>query len=447
VKGGKANIKLKKKGTPYWVKVPENKLTAGSPIDNIPLPQKVIIPLRQHKGAPCKALVEKGDKVLTGQKIGDSADFIAAPVHATVSGEVSDVITLKEPGTGQQSQALLLTSDGEDKWVELPVPKDPEALSPNEILTRIREAGVVGLGGAVFPSHVKLSPPEDSKIDTVILNGCECEPYLTSDHRVMLEYGHEVLSGLNIICRLLSPDSVFIAIEDNKTDAIEHLEGLVVSMGDKNRFKTVPLKSRYTIGAREILIKVLLGREIPINGRARDIGVVVHNVSTAKAIHDAVVEGKPFIERVVTVSGAVKNPKNLLVRLGTPLGSLIEYCGGIDERANEVIIGGPMMGISQPDLGFPVTKGTSCLLVRESKPAREQACINCGECLVVCPMRLEPTLLAKYAKAGRYEDCKRAYIDVCFECGLCTYVCPANIPILQYIKIAKGELARRAASE
>jgi len=326
------DIRLKKKGIRYGVYLPDHKLSAQSPIEVAPLPERVIISLSQNAGASCKDLVEEGDKVLTGQKIGDSEDFVSAPVHATVSGEVSYVTTLIEPGTGQQKKALLLTSDGKDNWVKLNVSRNPDELSIKEILEKIREAGVVGLGGAVFPSHVKLSPPEDRKIDTVILNGCECEPYLTSDHRVMLEYGHEVLSGLNIICKLLSPDNVFIAIEDNKTDAIEYLKGLVLSMGGKNRFKTVPLKSRYPIGAREILIKVLLGREIPINGRARDIGVVVHNVSTAKAIHDAVVEGKPFIERVVTVSGAVKNPKNLLVRLGTPLGNLIEHCGVTDKK-------------------------------------------------------------------------------------------------------------------
>jgi electron transport complex protein RnfC len=445
VKGVKVNILLKKKSTPYWVKIPENKLTAGSPIDTIPLPEKVIIPLHQHMGAPCQALVKRGDKVLAGQKIGDSGDFLAAPVHASISGEVSDTIMFIDSGSGQPGQALLLTSDGEDNWVELEVPKNPEELSTKEILRKIREAGVVGMGGAVAPTHAKLSPPKGKKIDTVILNGCECEAFLTSDHRVMLEYGEKVLSGLNIICKVLSPDNVYIGIEDNKADAIDHLAKLIVAMGFKEDFKIVPLKSRYPSGAREILIKVLLGREIPINGRALDIGVVVHNVSTAKAIHDAVIEGKPLIEEVITVTGAVKKPKNLLVRLGTPIRNLIEYCGGIDGKANEVILGGPMMGVSQIDINAPVTKGNRCLLVKETKPIKEQDCVRCGQCLEVCAMRLAPTLLAKYAKAGRYEDCKRAYIDDCFECGACAYACPANIPLLQYIRIAKRELAKKAA--
>jgi len=338
-----------------------------------------------------------------------------------------------------------------------------------EILDRIRAAGLVGLGGATFPTHVKLSPSKDKKIDTVILNGCECEPYITSDHRVMLEYGEKVLSGLNIIRKVLSPDNIYIAIEDNKEDAIDHLENLIVAMGFKDNFKIVPLKAKYPMGAEKTLIKTLLNREVPIGGLPLDIGVIVHNVSTTKAIRDAIFEGRPFIERVVTVTGAVKNPKNLLVRLGTPLRSLIDYCGGIDQgmslesrvrgegdsrlqtpdsRPLEVILGGPMMGISQADLDFPVTKGTSCVLVKESRPIREQDCISCGRCLQACPMHLIPTMLAKYAKAGRYDDCKKVYyIDDCFECGSCAYVCPANIPIVQYTKVAKRELIKRAAKK
>ncbi len=440
-------IRLKKKGTPYGVKLPESKLTAGSPIEPAPLPEKVIIPLHQNIGAPCKPLVKRGDKVLTGQKIGDSEKYVNAPVHATVSGEISGITMVVNPPTGQMVEALVVTSDGADKWVEFEAPKDPEALSVKEILDRVRGAGLVGLGGAAFPTHVKLSPPKGKKIDTVILNGCECEPYMTSDHKVMLEYGEKVLSGLNIIRKVLSPDTTYIAIEDNKDDAIDHLEELIVAMGFKENFKIIPLKSKYPMGAEKTLIGTILNREVPIGGLPLDVGVVVHNVSTAKAIHDAIFEGKPFVERVVTVTGAVKNPKNLLVRLGTPLRSLIEYCGGIDGKASEVILGGPMMGISQPDLDFPVTKGTNCVLVKESSPIREQDCISCGRCLEVCPMHLMPTILAKYAKASRYDDCKEAYIDGCFECGACAYTCPANIPIVQYIKIAKSELIRRAANK
>jgi len=441
------SIRLKKRDASYGVKVPESKLTAESPIEPAPLPERVIIPLHQNIGAPCEAVAKRGDKVLTGQKIGDSERFVNAPVHATVSGEITGTTMVINPPTARLVTALVITSDGKDEWVKLEAPGEPETLSVKEILDRIRAAGLVGLGGAAFPTHVKLSPPKDKKIDTVILNGCECEPYITSDHRVMLEYGKKVLSGLSIIRKVLSPDTTYIAIEDNKPDAIDHLKSLIVAMGFKEDFKIIPLKSKYPMGAEKTLIGTILDREVPIGGLPLDVGVVVHNVSTAKAIYDAVVEGKPFVERVVTVTGAVKNPKNLLVRLGTPLRSLIEYCGGIDGKASEVILGGPMMGISQPDLDFPVTKGTSCVLVKESTPIREQDCISCGKCVEVCPMYLIPTILAKYAKAGRYDDCKEAYIADCFECGACAYVCPANIPIVQYIKVAKSELIRRAANK
>ncbi|MCL0059363.1 electron transport complex subunit RsxC [Dehalococcoidia bacterium] len=439
-------IRLRTKGTSYGVKLPENKLTQESPIEPIPLPQKVIIPLHQNIGAPCQALVKKGQKVLAGQKIGDSERFVNAPVHATISGEISAITTVINPPTGQPVAAFVITSDGADRWVELEPPEEPEALSVKEILGKIRGAGLVGLGGATIPTHVKLSPPEGKKIDTVILNGCECEPYITSDHRVMLEYGEKILSGLNIIRKVLSPHNIYIAIEDNKPDAIDHLEKLILAMGFKEDFKIVPLKSQYPMGAEKTLLNTLLGREVPIGGLPLDVGVVIHNISTTKAIHDAVFEGKPLVERVVTVTGAVKNPKNLLVRLGTPLRNLIDYCGGIDGKADEVILGGPMMGISQPDLDFPVTKGTGCVLVKESSPIRERDCISCGRCLKACPMHLMPTMLAKYAKAGRYDDCKKFYIDNCFECGTCAYVCPANIPIVQYTKIAKSELIKRAAT-
>ena len=440
------NIRLKKKGTPYGVKVPESKLSEKIPIEPAPLPEKVIIPLQQNIGAPCQALVKRGDKVLTGQKIGDSEKFVSAPVHATVSGEISGTTMVVNPPTGALIESLIITSDGKDEWVKLSPPKHPEKLSAKEILERIREAGLVGLGGAAFPTHVKLSPPKGKEIDTVILNGCECEPFVTSDHRIMLEYGEQVLSGLNIISRVLSPQSVYIAIEDNKEDAIDHMEKMTKKL-KLTGFRIAPLKSKYPMGAEKTLIEMILGREVPIGGLPLDVGVVVHNVSTAKAIHDAVVSGKPLIERVITVTGAVKHPKNLLTRFGTPLRSLIEYCGGMDDRANKVILGGPMMGIAQFDLDFPAVKGTNSILVTESAPLREQDCISCGQCIEICPMRLMPTLLARYAKASRYDECKENYIDDCFECGACTYACPANIPLVQYIKVAKKELLKRKVSK
>ncbi len=439
------SIRLQKKTTPYGVKVPENKFTSESSIEPAPLPEMVILPLQQNLGAPGEALVNKGDKVLTGQKIADTDKFVSAPVHATISGAVTNITTVINPPTGQMMKAIAITSDGADEWAELHPPEHPEALSTEEILKRIHEAGIVGMGGATFPTHVKLAPPKDKPIDTVILNGCECEPYITSDHRVMLEYGEKVLSGLNILKKVLSPVNVYIAIEDNKEDAIDHLEELTVKAGYD--FTIAPIKTKYPMGAEKTLIKTILNREVPIGGLPLNVGVVVHNVGTVKAIHDAIYEGKPFIERVVTVTGAVKNPKNLLVRFGTPIKNLIEYCGGITEDGGEIIIGGPMMGLSQFDLGFPVCKGTNCVLVMTAQPIREMDCISCSRCINVCPMRLMPTLYPKYVKAGRYDECAAAYIENCPECGACAYVCPSNIPIVQYIKVAKKELRNRQVAK
>ncbi|MFU8797013.1 MAG: electron transport complex subunit RsxC [Dehalococcoidia bacterium] len=441
----RSGIILRKKSSPHGVKVPERKLTAQKPIERAPLPEKAIISLHQNPGAPGEALVRRGDRVLTGQKIGDSDKFVSAPVHATVSGEITGTTMVINPPTAQPVEALIVTSDGTDEWVELEPAERAEDLPAEDVLKRIRQAGLVGLGGAAFPSHIKLAPPKDAKIDTIILNGCECEPYATSDHRVMLEYGEKVLSGLNIIRRLLSPRLAYIAIEDNKEDAIAHMEELIVSMGIGNDVKIVPLESKYPMGAERILTKLLLGREVPIGGLPLDVGVVIHNVGTAHAIHEAVVEGKPLIERVITVTGAVRDPKNLLVRFGTPLRTLIEFCGGTVGKANKVILGGPMMGFAQFDLDFPTVKGTNSLVIKEDYSVAEQNCIRCGRCIEVCPMQLMPTLLARCAKAGRYDECKEAYIDNCFECGVCAYACPANIPIVQHIKVAKRELAKRAA--
>ncbi len=441
------NIRLKLTGARRGAKVPESKITAASPIEPIPLPEKVIIPMQQHIGAENAPITPRGTPVLTGQKIGESEKYISAPVHATISGEISGSSVVINPPTGELTKTLSIISDGADKWVELEKAKDPKSLSVKKIIEKVKEAGIVGMGGAAFPTHVKLQPPKEKKIDTVILNGCECEPFVTADHRIMLEYGEQVLSGLNIIRKTLAPQNVYIGIEDNKEDAIEHLEELISKSAFAQDFKIVPLKSKYPTGAERTLIEVILGREVPIGGLPMDVGVVVQNVGTAKAIHDAIFEGKPLVERVVTVTGAVKQPKNLLVRIGTPLRNLIEYCGGTEEDANEIILGGPMMGISHFDLDFPVTKGTSCVLVKESIPVKEQECINCGRCLQVCPMRLMPTMLTKYAKTGRYDACVEAYVDNCVECGSCAYACPARIPIVQYIKVAKKELGRRKVNK
>ncbi len=437
------DIVLKKKGASHGVKVPESKLTACSTIEAAPLPERIVIPLHQNIGAPCKATVKKGERVLSGQKIGDSESYVNAPVHATVSGKVVGTTMVVNPATSNLVDAIIIDSDGNDEWVEL-TPAKPQDLSPQEILGRIRQAGLVGLGGAAFPTHVKLSPPKGKHIDAVILNGCECEPYITADHRIMLESGPEVLSGLSIIMHVLQADAAYIAIEDNKKDAISHLEEAIAATGDTGRnISIAPLESKYPMGAEKVLTKLILGREVPIGGLPLDVGVVVQNVSTAKAIHDAVVEGRPFVDRVITVTGIVQQPKNLCVRFGTPIGDLIEYCGGITAETAQIILGGPMMGLSHCDTTFPTLKGTNAVLTKQPRPINEQNCISCGRCLDVCPMALMPTMLAKLAKAARYGKCNDFYIADCFECGACAYICPSNIPLVQYIKVAKKELAKK----
>ena len=438
------NIRLKTRSSRIGVVLPHShhKLTAAKPIEKLPLPEEVIIPLSQHIGAPARATVKRGDKVLTGQKIADSDRPVSAPIHASLSGEVASISSLISPATGATIEAIVIKSDGEDKWVELTPTKDVSSLSNEDILKKVREAGIVGMGGATFPTQIKLMPPKEKPIDTIIINGSECEPYITSDHRLMLEYGEEMLKGADLVRKVLNPQTSFIAIEDNKEDAIRHLEELISKLNLP--FQIVPLKSKYPMGAEKTLVKAILNKEVPIGGLPMDVGAVIQNVATCKAVYDAVYLGKPLIERIVTVTGAVRDPKNLLVRFGTPLKNLIDYCGGKTTAGGEVIIGGPMMGIAQFDLAFPVTKGTNCVLVKEAQVFAERDCINCGRCVEVCTMGLMPTLYPKLVKKGRYDECKAAYVDNCVECGACTYGCPANIPIVQYIKVAKKELARRA---
>ncbi len=435
------SIVLKKKSIEHGVDTPQKKLSAKSPIETAPLPQTVVILLQQDTSTPSDALVKKGDKVLTGQKIADSPDPGSVPVYATLSGEVASVTTMVNQ-RGQVVKGAVINSDGADTKAEFQPLKDVETASTEEILKKIRDAGVFARDD--IPAHVKLAPG-DKKIDTVILDGCESEPYITADHRVMLEYGEKVLSGLNVTRKVLSAGSVYIAIGDDKEDAMVHMESLIKETGYD--FNIVPVKTRYPASAEKVLIKTLLDREVPIGGTPADVGVAVFDVSTAKAIHEALYEGKPYIERVVTVTGGVKNPKNLLVRFGTPLKHLIDYCGGTIGKDGQVIVGGPMTGISQFDLGFPVCNGTNCVLIGARQQGRVMECINCGRCIEACPVGLMPCYYPKYVKVGRYAECQQAYIDNCFECGACAYTCPSFIPIVQYIKIAKKELTRRAGNK
>ena len=446
---------IKIRSTSRGLKLPEDKFTENKSIEVFKIPDNVIVPIQQNIGAPCKFLVKRGDEVKTGQKIADTESYVSAPIHSPISGKVVKNIKVINPATSIFGDAILIASDGEDSWVDLEKLSDADdpgelpkitgiidSLSSKEILSKIKEGGVVGLGGAAFPTHVKLSPPPGVNIDTVILNGCECEPYITSDHRVLLEYGKKVLLGLYIIKKVLSPERVYIAIENNKEDAIEYIEKLASEMGFEDIFKVVSLPSRYPMGAEKTLIKTILGRSVPIGGLPLNVGVVVNNVSTSLAIYEAVIEGKPLIERVITITGNFKNPNNLMVRMGTPIIDLINYCGGVRGEANELIIGGPMMGISVVDVNFPVTKGINCILVKKSKPTFEQNCIRCSRCVSICPMGLMPLMFVEFVKNGMHDACKDYYIENCIECGSCAYICPANIPIVGYIKTGKISLTK-----
>jgi len=439
-------ILIRKKSKSRGLHLPENKITDYKPIEVLPVPGEVIIPLIQNIGAPCNFIVERKDQVKTGQKIADSKSFVSAPIHSSISGKIKKISKILNPATGKLMEAATIESDGEDGWVERKPLYDIEksqdyirlmgiidSLKKEEMLLKIREAGIVGLGGAAFPTHVKLSPPPDKDIDTVILNGCECEPYITADHRILLEYGRHVLAGLYIITRILQPENIYIAIEDNK--------GLLSEMSLDKIFKIVSLPSRYPMGAEKTLIKTVVDRSVPMGGLPMDVGVVVNNVGTAKAIYEAVIEDSPLISKVMTVTGEFNNPKNVIARIGTPISSIIELCGLKKESYNKIILGGPMMGNILLDPDFPVIKGFNCILAIESRVPRERNCINCGRCVSVCPMNLEPLTYVRNTKNRNTEGLSNYYIQNCIECGLCAYVCPSNIPIVGYIKEGKAMLA------
>ncbi len=436
--------------------------TRDKRIEEAKIPERVIIPLIQHTGAPCEALVSKGDRVRVGQKIGEAKAFVSAPVHATISGEVTEIKPLPYP-LGLDTTSLVIQSDGKDEWLEgqdgpspyrplantaSPYPLPPreridwKTLSPEEIRETIREAGLVGLGGAAFPTHVKLSPPKGKKIDAYILNGAECEPYLTCDYRLMVERPREILEGFRILMATLGVKNGYIGIEDNKWEAISAMGREV--KGEPNIQMKV-LKTKYPQGGEKQLIKAILRREVPSGGLPFDVGVLVSNVGTAFSCLEAVVSGKPLVERVVTVTGpGVKEPKNLRVRIGTPISDLIEECGGFNGQQGKIIIGGPMMGLAQFTAEVPVIKGTSGILVLTDALGDEEiTCIRCGKCIQSCPLYLMPNMISLYAKRGRFDEAKGYGALDCIECGACAYGCPARIPLVQWIKYAKSELTKK----
>lgn len=419
-------------------------LTSSKPIEEIPHPQKVFIPLQQHAGAPCEPLVKVGDEVKVGQKIGESKSFISAPIHASISGKVVAIEPYPHPVLPTPVNSIIIENGGEPSSF-MADSYDWHGMDPEEIKNKIREAGIVGLGGAAFPTHVKLSPPSAKKIDSLIINGAECEPYLTNDHRLMLEKPREIIEGAKIILKTLGINRAYIGIEVNKTDAIKAMKD--ISNSQEFLMEVIPLKVKYPQGAEKQLIKTILNREVPSGGLPFDVGVVVHNVGTAFAIYEAVANNKPLFERVITVSGnGIKEPKNVRVRLGTPFSRVIDYCGGFNNNGDlKVIMGGPMMGLTQYTLDVPVIKGTSGIIVieRSLKAEKEGSCIRCGRCVEVCPMYLMPYRIADYAEKDNFVMCNEYGVRDCTECGACAYICTARRPIVHLIKYAKLSLTKK----
>ena len=437
---------IKSKSFSGGIHPPENKhSTEKKAIEKCPLPPVAVIPVQQHIGAPAKPIVEKGDTVLAGQAVCESSGFVSVPAHASISGTVKAIENRPHP-LGPAVLSVIIESDGEDKWVpDLEYQENYLSLDKKEMLFRIQAAGLAGMGGATFPTHVKLSPPPDKPIKVFILNGVECEPFLTSDHRLMLEDPNKILLGMQIILKILGATRAVIGIEKNKPDAIKVLQRLVTEL--KLPFEVISLKVKYPQGAEKQLIKAATGRTVPSGGLPMDVGCVVQNVGTAAAIYDAVAFKRPLVERVVTVTGkGIKEPKNVHTRIGTPYSFLLDYCGGLNEHAGKIIMGGPMMGLAQSNLDTPVIKGTSGLLVldvKESKRYHESVCISCARCIDVCPMGLMPKMLGAFVKNDHIDDAKEYNILDCIECGSCAYVCPAHINLVHLIKYGKMQVVKK----
>lgn len=421
-------------------------LTSNCPIEVAPIPQKVIIPLRQHIGAMATPVVKKGDIVKKGQLIAQNQGFVSSNIHASICGTVVDICDYNH-GTFGKCMSVIIESNGEDEWFEgIPKERDTTSLSGKEIVKIVQSMGIVGLGGATFPTHVKLQPGEEKSIDTLILNGAECEPYLTADYRIMLERAEKVAEGIKLTMKILNVKKSYIGIEDNKPEAVSEMKKAVKNIfkDDDLDVEVVALPTKYPQGAEKMLIKVLTGREVPSGGLPTDVKVVVQNVGTVVAIYDAVAKGIPLIERVVTISGgAIKEPKNILFRVGTTFEEAINLCGGLISDPEKVIMGGPMMGFAQYTLDIPIAKGTSGILALTEKEVNRGTvypCIRCGRCVEACPMGLVPSMFANMAEKDAFIEAKEDYnlLD-CVECGSCAYACPSKRKIVQAVRYNKRQ--------
>ena len=424
----------------HGVHIPEYKeFTEAKAIEKAKEPKLVYISLHQHVGTPCKPLVKVGDNVKVGEKIGDADAAVTAPVHASVSGVVKEFITMHMPDGGR-SECIVIESDGKNEMHESIKPNNYESLSKEDKLHIIKESGIVGLGGAGFPMHCKLTTSDDNSVDVAILNGAECEPYLTCDHRIMLEEPEKVIFGLKVVMDILNIENGLIAIEDNKMNAIETLNKTI----DEDKLRVAKVKSKFPQGDSYRLVDSVIDRKVPRGGRCKDAQSIVSNVYTSFAVSEALLEGKPLYERTVTVTGhGIKEPKNLLVKIGTPIGDLIDQCGGFVGKPGKIISGGPMTGHAQYSLNTPVTKLTAGIIVlteEEAKPKEVLPCIRCGKCLQVCPAFLQPLFISAYALKNDAEKAEEYAATACIECGSCSFICPAKRPLAESIKHIKREI-------
>lgn len=426
----------------------KKELTNSLSIQQAPVPDKLFIPLSQHLGAPCSPLVQVGDTVKKGQKIGEGKGFVTAPVHASVSGKVVAIEKKQHPGGGF-IPCIVIENDHQEEWAENIRPHpNPQQLSAEDMRKLVFEAGIVGMGGATFPTHVKYSPNKDKPIECIIINGIECEPYITADHRTMLEKPDRIVAGLRYIMKMASSPKGIIAVEDNKLDAVEVLKEAIAG---EEGIEVVVCPEKYPQGSEKQLIYACTGKEVPVGGLPLDVGIVVNNVGTTVAIADAIELGIPLIERIVTLSGnGIKSPANYLVRIGTLFKDLVAQSGGYTGEISKIIAGGPMMGKAIFTDDIPVIKGTSGILVlkREEStlPQKEQTCVRCSKCVEACPIFLEPTTIVKFIKQELWDEADKNNCLSCIECGACTYVCPARIPLVQYLRRGKQVItaAKRA---
>ncbi|MFI0429968.1 electron transport complex subunit RsxC [Mariniflexile sp. HMF6888] len=429
---------------------PENKITSSEGIKKMTVPKVVYVPVSQHIGIPAEIIVDTKDKVKIGQVIAKSGGYVSSNVHSPVAGTVTKLDKIIDT-SGYKKQCIVIRTDPKDtsnfEDIEYPLKTDIE-IEPKAILQKINDFGIVGLGGATFPSHVKLNIKEGTTIDHLIINGVECEPYLTADHRLMLEKAEEIIVGIKILLFALHIDKAIIGIENNKKDAIDLFKTLTK---DDNTIKVAALQVKYPQGGEKQLVRAILNREVPKNGLPLDVGVIVHNVGTIFAIYQAIQHNKPLTERVVTVTGKkVKNASNYWVKIGTPIKDLIDEVGGLPEGTRKIVNGGPMMGKAIKNLDVPVTKGTSgILIISEDEASRGEPknCIRCSECINVCPMGLEPHLLMNLSEKGMFENASAEDIMTCIECGSCSYVCPSHRPLLDYIRFGKNSVKKLNTSK